>query len=337
MKRRIIQIARLTASLFICISAAQAQDLHFTQDLENPLLVNPAMLGHNENFEVMGNYRDQWGMISQGFTTESFTVLMPLYLKPDNWKSDAGKSKLDFGVNVISDKAGAYTTLNAGLSVGYTLRITSSQFLSAALMGNYVQGAYDLTGQTFDEQYMWGSFNASNPTGESTLNQKNSYMDAGFGFMWHYMPTNGKVLAYSGFSVYHVNQPDISYIQNGTAILPTRFSYQLGLKFIGENKLDFSPILIFSRQGTINQLISGLLAAYHVGESSQIVLGAWYIGDEAIGAQAGFDHKNFTVMYSYDFGISDYNLAVSGLTTNEITLAFKINMAAKKGFSTPSF
>lgn len=338
MKKSTLSIAVYAVSflllpLFGGIGMSYAQDVRFTQQFANPLRLNPAIMGSNNDLKAILNYRSQWGTINKGYSTASFSFLYPLFLKPELWKMDEGKSKLDFGLNVLNDKAGAFNNIDIMVAVGYGLRVSSSHFLSLSLSGGFVQQSLSAADQTFDEQYVLGTYNAANPSGQAVLNQKGSYIDAGFGAMWNYFPENAKVNAYAGIAGFHLNQPNETFT-DGSSALPSRFSYQAGVKILGDNKMDFTPNVIVNNQNGTKQLMIGILTDYRIGGSGKMVLGMWYREKDAIAFQVGYEHKSFLFGYSYDFSHAEITKAIAQLSTHEIALAYKLNMTGKKELKT---
>ncbi len=61
----------------------------------------------------------------------------------------------------------------------------------------------------------------------------------------------------------------------------------------------------------------------------KVTVGGWYRKNNAVAFIVGFEHKNFTIGYSYDLGTSDMYKAISGLMTHEVSLAFKLDQAKK--------
>ena len=161
----------------ITVIDVSGQDVRFTQVFADPLMLNPAAMGINPDPKFILHYRSQWAALDKGYTTSSFTTLYPIYIKQ-------GKEKLDVGVNLMQDKSGAFTSMNASLAIGYNLQLSNISFLNFSLLGQYVQRSLNTADLTFDNQYVSGSYNAANPTNETVLNQKVSYPDAGFGAMW---------------------------------------------------------------------------------------------------------------------------------------------------------
>ena len=107
MKKLIVFLAICHLPSAIC--HLHAQDYRFTQAYANPLRLNPAMMGANSDLRAGLGYRTQWSNIQKGFTTMSFTGMYPLFLK--------GGGKLDGGLSLINDKAGAFKTTDIALAV----------------------------------------------------------------------------------------------------------------------------------------------------------------------------------------------------------------------------
>lgn len=325
-------------SVLLLAGMAQAQDTRFSQPLNNQLALNPAMMGLTNDFRISLNYRNQWASINKGYSTYAVSLLYPLFLnsKKDTSGTGAGKSRLDFGINVTDEKSGGFNRINATLSIGYGLKLNASNTLHAALNFGYINYQLDVLHQSFDEQFQDGAFNAANATGEG-LNLHKGAPDVGLGFMWHYAPETGKIQAFAGISAYHVNQPNMTVVEGGKSKLPARFNFQAGVKAVG-NKVDFTPIVFYNIQGPFKQFSGGLLFAYKFDKKGKLVIGSWFKEKDAVVLQAGYEHKYFFFTYSYDFGISKLARTTKGLMTHEVTLAFKlIDVGAKKGVKTPGF
>ena len=319
----------LTGSIIIIvnllnINSSFAQDPRFTQSFSDPLRLNPAIMGANKDFKLGMNYRSQYGSVDGGYKTFSITGLYPLMEKN-------GKNKLDIGVNVMSDKAGAYKTLDIALALDYVKELSPNNNVCISVIGSRVQQTLDVNNQIFDSQYLNGTFNASNPSNELMLNAKVNHSDLGFGFMWFYNPDrkDAKVNAYLGVSGFHLNQPNQS-LEGGTAKLPMRFDYQAGIKVFSGRKLDICPNIRVNNQNGNMEPAVGLNMEYHMNNNFKFVVGGWYRAHDASAVVVGFDHKNYSIGYSYDVVNSALNDATNGIRASEITLAIKLRPTIKK-------
>src|SRR5436309_1154665 len=117
MKRVILYISNillmkrsLCLVFFITINTTvlYAQDPHFSQFFEAPLLRNPSLAGlFAGDIRVQGVYRNQWGSVSTPYQTGSFNF---------EYKQPIGKAN-DFittGLQLLYDRAGTtnFTTSN---------------------------------------------------------------------------------------------------------------------------------------------------------------------------------------------------------------------------------
>lgn len=294
-----------------------AQDARFAQSYANPLRINPAIMGGNRDVKFGLNYRSQWSSIEKGYKTYSFTAIYPIILKDE-------KGKVDIGLTGMSDKAGAFNTADFALAIDYTKEISPNNNLCLALIGGYVQKSVDVSNQTFDSQYINGTYNVSNPSNETAINSSVTHPDVGFGFMWFFNPnrTESRVNAYMGISGFHLNQPNQS-LMSAEAKLPMRFSYQAGIKVFGNGKTDLAPALRVSNQNGNLEPAVGLYANYHFNDQLLFVIGGWYRAHDANAIVVGFEHSNFTLGYSYDMIRPGLNDAKNSVKAHEITLSIK--------------
>ena len=313
---------------FLSITALQAQDVRYTQMYSNPLRLNPALMGPNYHYNFNLGYRSQWSSVGDGFNTGQFTFMMPILMQDNG-------HKLDIGLSVLSDEQGAFSTLDAALSIGYTLKLSSTgHFLSAAISGGYVQSSLDANNLTFDEQYQQGSFSENNPSGENLLVDQVSYVDAGMGLLWYYNPARdsaaGSINAFAGVSAFHINEPANSFT-DGTSAIPRRITTIAGIKIFTNGKVDFTPQIRYDEQEGASEFATGFYTGYSVSEDFRGVLGLWYRDQNAFAFVLGINWKYFTLGYSYDLPGSELSTSISEASVNEITLGFKLSRGSKKG------
>jgi len=316
-----LKIITLLIVLLNIVITLKSQNIRYSQHLySNPLKINPALMSINSDLKLLLNYRNQWGNIGNGFSTYDLTMMYPLYIGND-------ENKLDLGLAVLNDKYGAFSKLDFSLSVGYNLKVADNNYLNLSLQGGYIQQSITTTDLTFDDQYVLGSYNTANSSAEVISSEKKGIPDISFGFLWNYNTKKDEALlnGFAGISVFHVNEPEIAFL-NGIDKLPRRYSYQLGLKILGKNKLDFTPNIIGNIQGGSSDISSGLYINYNFSENSKLITGIWYRKSKEIACFLGFEHQYFMVGYSYDFPNSSMNKYFEGIYTHEITLHVKLNM-----------
>ena len=64
----------------ILFNHVRAQDIHFSQFDETPLLLNPANTGIHHDLRVITNYRDQWQSIGAPYKTFAFAADAKLFV-----------------------------------------------------------------------------------------------------------------------------------------------------------------------------------------------------------------------------------------------------------------
>ena len=72
LKHRIFQTAFM---LLLCTISAKAQDIHFSQFFETPLLRNPSLAGiFKGDVRAQMVYRSQWNNVTDAYRTGSFNI-----------------------------------------------------------------------------------------------------------------------------------------------------------------------------------------------------------------------------------------------------------------------
>lgn len=291
----------------------------FSQPYASPLRTNPALMGANNDIHVGIGYRMKWSGFENGYQTPRFTFMMPVVV------NESGK--LDVGLSVINDKAGAFDRKNAMLAVGYDLKLGGDHHLEVALNGGYSQDGISKGDLTFDEQYQDGSFNASNPHNEATLNEQTSYADIGFGVMWYHNGTaedTSNLNPFAGVSGQHMNRPNATYTGKD-ASLPRVYNSIIGVKYSTAGAFSFTPNVRVLSQSSSSSLAGGLYAGYAIDGSKRIQLGAWYKENGAFAASLGAEIAGIRFAYSYDIPTNTIRTRLSGIQTHELSLSYGID------------
>lgn len=309
-----VLLACLVLSLF---SVASQADPGYTQYYSTPLELNPALMGGNQYMDVTLNYRRQWTGISDGFINYRGTFMMPIIA------NEGGK--LDAGLSVYKDEAGAYSTMNYALAVGYDLKFMQGHHFSAAIYTGYRETTLSTTDLMFGDQYVDGSYDATNPTSETLASEKSTLIDAGFGFLWYYQPESvgdGSLGAFAGFSGYHFHGADQTYIENGENDLKAKYNYITGVKMISGSGVDIAPNLRVISQGGSYDIATGLYTDIRPMDGYKFTLGAWYKDNKTVSVIIGAKMSSFGIGYSYDFAASPLSKTAFGTSTHEVSLSF---------------
>ena len=134
MKRHLYHIVLL--ALLASFRTASAQDIHFSQFFETPLLRNPALAGiFTGDYRIQTVFRDQWNSFTNAYRTGSLN---------GEYKWPVGRSSDYFttAFEVLYDKAGtaALTTTELLPALNYhkSLSNEKAMYLSVGFMGGLV-------------------------------------------------------------------------------------------------------------------------------------------------------------------------------------------------------
>ena len=162
-----------------------AQDIHFSQYNLTPLVINPAQAGAYKNIEAIVNYKSQWTSISPN-AYKTIMVAGDGRMMQKKWKT----SWLASGLSLYSDKAGDgnMKTMQANVSFGYHTQLNEQNTLGGALLAGFSSRSIDYSKLTWDEQYVNGTYSASNLSGEEINwgSNKFGYPDFGLGVLYQF-------------------------------------------------------------------------------------------------------------------------------------------------------
>ncbi len=307
---------------------SQDRDLHFTQYGMSPINLNPALTGiFNGDIRYTGNYRNQWSSVPVSYNTVSLAYDQKIY----NVKLKNGL----FGVGGILnfDQAGdsKLRALQLQLAGSYTQRLTARNFLTLGVSGGISQRAFKDGDLNWDEQFLNGQFNPSNPITEQFSNLSKLYPDFGLGLNWHFQVPNSKRTQFDlGASYFHAHSPNVSFYDDASVEIKPRLSVQLGSSFKIASKFDIIANANYYTQGESAQAIAGGGLRFHfddrIGREMAIQLGAEYrfLEKDAWAPVLTFYYTQWKVGLSYDVNISEFERATNGNGGPEIGIMYII-------------
>lgn len=223
-------------SFLLLIAAAtvvKAQDPHFSQFFASPLTLNPAFTGKFDGaWRLAANHRDQWPSIPKAYVTTSASLDFAI-LKSKIPEGDV----FGIGISGLSDQsADAALKLNYGsLSMSYHKALDEDGYntIGGGFQATYSSAILDRSKLTFEDQLTQNGF--TNPTSETFSNgTSQNYFDINAGLLYS-GSSNGANNYYLGFSLYHINKPNLSFIDK-TWALASRMTVHGGGSFpVGEN------------------------------------------------------------------------------------------------------
>lgn len=303
-----------------------AQDIHFSQITNTPLILNPSYCGDFiGTIRVMNNYKYQWGAVSdKPYKTFFFAADKPLFDK-----------KLCLGLTFFNDKAGdsEMSTTQADFTVSSNLKVGDKDDVAAGLQIGYGQKKFDGKNLVWDTQWDGTSFNNQLPSNEPVLSNNFGYLDLSSGISWHHKISDiNKVRV--GFGAYHLNTPSFSFIANKEKLF-MKFvtSASCEMKFKELSNTTYVPAIAWFRQGTANEIDLSLILKREIGLNSKytginvasyFLFGAICRWGDAFAPYVGYEYqKGISAGISYDINYSSLRPASYARGGFELHLAYR--------------
>lgn len=311
-----------------------AQDIHFSQTTETPLLINPSQAGLGNDVRAYVNYKDQWrSVVSAPYKTINASVDMALL------KRSSG-THLGIGIDIFNDKAGdANMVTSLGqLNLAGVVALNSSNLLSIGLSTGYAMRNMNNTALTWGNQYDGQQYNPGSPTGEPASFASFSYLDIGAGVSWLFAVGNSNMTSKDakifnlGFSVQHLNKPMYSFYGQSDKRLPMKIvahgNASIGLK---NTNLILEPSYFVALQGGHREIIPGMMLKYIFGQtslytdrkkSSALSYGLFFRINDAIVPMLRYEYSYWSIAASYDINVSGLTAASRARGGFEISLRY---------------
>ena len=328
----------ITFFFILVASITNAQDMHFSQFYEAPLLLNPALCGAFDGGVAANvNYRSQWSHVPglAGFNT------MDAAIQLHNLSKEADKYYISTGLSFYSDRVGEASMGNAGAALTFAsgVYITDHSSISAGLQGGWSQYSVNPAALQWGSQYVNGDYDPNAYTGESTLKSTSSYGDFSAGLNYNYAerPANSSTTESpfkinAGLAFFHINQPDISYFStnNASSKLFMRTSLHGSVTYrLKDSKVSLIPAFVYYNQGGANEFDLGLKVRYAMSEKSRITgfnknialdFGSYLRFNDALIFLVGITFETYSLGISYDVNVSQLSTATYGKGGIELSL-----------------
>lgn len=302
-----------------------AQDIHFSQYYNSPLLLNPANTGllENNDWRVGIQYRNQSATIPVPYNT--FTAFADCGLFREKWDN----SWLGTGLAMWRDVAGngnlALTKVQGNIAAHV---LGENMSFSIGLNAAYTQRSVDFSKLTYDVQWDEFSFNSNLPNLETNTKQKTSYLDLGTGVLFTFF-NNNNLYGKASLGVQHLNRPTESFY-GGSNKIGLRPIGNIELIYKASDKIILTPSVYFTTQKRASELVGGTLVNINTAEdaslkASELILGIFYRNKDAVIGKAGYQFGNSRVMVSYDQTISQLAEGNNGMGAFEVSLILQGN------------
>ena len=304
----------------LCLSAAsQAQDLHFSQYMNSPLLTNPANTGFmpDGDYRLGVNYRNQWSSVT-AFPYKTMSAFGDV----QTMQNSGNTGWMGLGGVILRDVAGTGVLTSTKIygSIAYHQMIDAGSLLSLGFNVGWANKRINTSNLTFPSQWNGKFFDSHQVGAAPKLDYSNiNYLDMQVGMNYAYFPSDRMYLN-AGFSAMHVNRPKESFFNDQEGInnrIPVRYTAFLNGSFKASDMLIVNPNVYASLQAKSYEIVGGLNAHYNMsGDGEKVLIGGlYYRYRDAIIPMIGLGFKDLTFTFTYDVTTSDmanYNNARGG-------------------------
>ncbi len=326
-------MCKLYRSLFVAMLIAvfpglktSAQDIHFSQFFETPLLRNPSLAGlFDGDIRLQGVYRNQWGSVTVPYKTGSFNME---YKQPVGHENDF----ITTGLQLVYDRAGStnFTTTNILPAINYhkSLSADRNKYLSLGFMGGLVQRRIDRSKITTNNHFDGNGYNPGLPDGETFANANYSYLDGSVGMSFNSALGDRESDNYFvGLAYHHFNRPKNSFYSNPLIELSPKWVASAGARFSINEYTYFTIQADHTVQGGYTETIGGATLSYKLGENLEkpdyvLHFGSYLRWKDALIPVVKLDYNPFSISLSYDVNVSELKTASQGRGGMELSITY---------------
>ena len=299
---------------------SSAQDIHFSQFFEAPLLRNPSLAGiFTGDFRVQSIYRDQWNTITNAYKTVSLNA---------EYKMPVGKAN-DFittGLQILHDRAGTVswtsTHILPALNYHKSLSVDRNSYLSLGFMGGPVQRMFDRTKMTTNSQY------DGMGDGETFVEPKFTYIDAAVGMSYNtQLNENPDNNVFVGLAYHHFNKPRNSFYRNASSEVEPKIVASAGVRFSVTPASYITIQADHSRQAAFRETVAGALYGIKLGpqldKPDYVLHGGLFLRlNDALIPVIKIDYAPFSLSFSYDVNLSKLKTSSYGRGGFELGVSY---------------
>jgi len=315
---------------FTNISKLKAQDVHYSQYLNSPLNLNPALTAYTSStYRLTLNHRSQWAAVTVPYQSFSASFESKIF------KRKKQRDYIGLGVIFNNDQAGdsKFGTTQAGLSISYVkaLKRNGNNVLSIGIQSSILQRSIDYSQLYFQDNWNGVSSNPNNGNTENfTVNEFN-YFDVSAGAHW-YVKASNRIKLNSGLSVWHLNRPQQT-LMHDDARLSIKYQLYTEVLIKTDRPFDIMPSLLYSIQGPYHELMFGVRfnSKIHENKKNYFALSYGLYGrmNDALILYIGMDYKTIKIAATYDFNLSSLSVASNAMGGMELSVQWLIYKSKK--------
>jgi len=318
-----------------------AQDFHFSQYDETPLLINPALTGSFSG-TLRGHvyFRNQWSKVINPY--ETFGASFDARLSFSKKKKASESGCLAFGISIMKDKTGKseLSATQSLFSIAYHQRVHKYGYLSGAIQGGITQKTINYSNLLWDNQYdpAVSGFNPALPNKEMYLVDGFSYNDVSAGVLYNFKTDElnsepfDRINLKTGFAYYYFTKTDKSFTEIYNNPMYARLVFHVS-SLLGIYRSGFSmiPSLMYERQGPNTEFVVGTGVKYTfrklfnvkgLSDETGLTLGYLVRTSDAFIPYMAIEFMGINLGMSYDVNFSDLKKATKRLGGFEINIRY---------------
>lgn len=331
MKKKLLIFALCSSTL-----SGFAQDIHFAQSSQTPLLINPGATGVYDGWErVIINHRNQWLGANTQFMTTAIAADVNFFKSELNDKPHLGVG-LFFYNDIGGDSKFGNQTGAVSLS-GIIPFDKTGHVLSAGIQGGIGHRKASLQSVSFLSQWDGTKFDPLILSGENNTLSSFTYLDASAGINYVF---NGGRSTFKrdnhfklkiGIAGYHLNNPKMKYVNGSGDRLHRKYVGHIGVDTdLGASKIALEVNAVQFVQGGHYETLLGALIKYRLEGNTKLTgfrqdaffgVGCYMRVKDAVIPTVMLDYKGFQFGISYDVTISQLRKAYRGGSL-EFSLAY---------------
>ncbi len=326
MKNKYLRLILYSIFIFF-IQKTDAQDIHFSQFFETPLLRNPALAGiFSGDFRIQSVYRNQWNSVTVPYQTTSLNTEYKLAV-------GHGDDFLTLGGEILYDKSGtiALTATDVLPVLNYHKSLSSERnmYLSAGFSAGVVQRKLDRSKITTNSQYNGSEYDPSLPDGETFSNTNLLYFDGSAGLSFNtQIGENADNNMFFGVSYQHFNQSaKVSFYDASDVQIVPRIVVSGGVRMSVDDESYITFHSDYSKQGSSTEVIGGMLYSKKlddIDDPKYVISGGGFIRwKDALIPVIKLEARPLTFAFSYDVNVSELKTASQGRGGFEFSMSYQ--------------
>lgn len=289
------------------------------------MYVNPANAGVGEqNWRFILGNKSQWNSFTNAYNTYTFSADTRLPFRITSYLQPTA------GLLVTTDKAGdaGFGSTSLSLSLGAIWRLPEKAgTISAAIMPGFIQYSLKFSELYFDNQYDGNTFNPALPQTESLAGNDLVIGDLSAGILYGTSVFGDRKPFVLGISLYHFNQPQISFLGDKTSMVPVKLQVISQMEFPLNARLIVIPQIYWTSQKSHREMVLGAQAkVFFPGQAVNPHYFGLHVrpGDAAVLSWV-FGYSSFLIGLSYDINLSSLAAVSRGRGGFEFSLQYAIS------------